>query len=116
MTDQRARKIDQLLADSAGRHDRPGQDEIRHRQERKGIELPEHLLREQRHHELWQQRDPDEADQGDAKQDRDPDHHRREKKRKEEGDHGAVDSGGGGSPAMRRRTTKSRYTLPITIP
>ena len=111
MADQRAREIDQLLADAAGRHDRSGQDEIGHRQQREGIELPEHLLREQRHHELGQHRDPDEADQGDAKQDRNPDQHRPEKKRQQEGDHGAVGSGGGsggGSPAMRRENDEQQ--------
>ena len=71
MADQRAREIDQLLADAARRHDRAGEDEIGHRQQREGIELAEHLLREQRHHELGQQCDADEADQRDAQQDRD---------------------------------------------
>ncbi len=76
MADQRAREIDQLPADPARRHDRSGEDEIGHRQQREGIELGEHLLRKQRHHEFGQHRDPDEADQRDAQQDRNPDQHR----------------------------------------
>ena len=71
MADQRAREIDQLLADAARRHDRAGENEIGHRQQREGIELAEHLLREQRHDDVGQQRHADEADQRNGEQDRD---------------------------------------------
>src|ERR1700752_967128 len=120
MTDERAGEIDKLLADAACRHDRAGEDEVGHCEQRERVELPEHLLGEERHHELRQDRDADEADQRNAEQDRDADKHRPEQERQQEGDHIAASSGGGsaggGSPATRRNTTNSRYTLPMIIP
>ena len=52
MANQRARKVNELPADSTGRHDRSGQNEIGHCQQREGIELREHLLCEERHHDF----------------------------------------------------------------
>ena len=123
MADQRAREIDELPADAARRHDRAGKDEVGHRQQREGVELREHFLREQRHHHVAQHRHADEADQRDRQQDRDADQHHAEQRREQEGDHGAATSGGsssgsggGNSPVRRRTTTNSRYTLPRIIP
>ena len=115
MPHQCAREIDQLLADAASGHDRAGENEIGHGQQREGIELAEHLLREQRHDDAGQHRHADKADQRNGDQDRDADEHHAEQRREHKGDHGVVTSGGnssgsggGSSPASRRMTTNRR--------
>ena len=120
---KRAREIDKLLADAARGHDRAGENEIGHRQKREGIELAEHLLREERHDDFGQHRHADEADQRNGNEDRDAQQHHAEQGREQKRDHGVVTSGGsssgsgaGSSPASRRMTTNRRYTLPRIIP
>ena len=123
MPDQRAREIDKLLADAPRGHDRAGENEIGHRQQREGIELAEHLLSEQRHDDSGQHRHADEADQRNGNEDRDAQQHHAEEGREQKRDHSGVTSGGsssgsgaGSSPASRRMTTSKRYTLPRIIP
>src|SRR5262249_15982846 len=115
--------IDKLLADASRRHDRTGEYEIRHRQQREGIKLAKHLLGKQRHDDVGQQGHADEADERNGNEDWNAQQHDAEQSREQKRYHGVATSGASSSPAgvgswppRRLTTTNARYMLPRIMP